>query len=98
MEIIWSPRAKRNFDDLVSFLEQKWEKKVIIKLFEELESVLKLISKNPFLFPVISDKKQIRKCLVRRRTILLYAIHEDDDRIELILFVDGRVNPLKYKF
>lgn len=61
MTIIWSARARQNFDDLVAFLEYKWEPKVIIRLFEELESNLKLISENPFLFPVVSYKQKHSK-------------------------------------
>lgn len=98
MTIIWSARARQNFDDLVAFLEYKWEPKVIIRLFEELESNLKLISENPFLFPVVSYKKNIRKCIIRKRCILFYRINEENHTIELLLFVDSRVNPLKYKF
>lgn len=97
MKIVWSSKARSNFDHLVFFLEQKWEIKVIIKLFEELESVLNLISENPHLFPVISDKKQIRKCVIRKKTLLFYRINQGNNTIELVLFVDGRVNPLKYK-
>ncbi len=98
MKIVWSPKARINFDHLILFLEQKWEVKVIVKLFEELESVLNLIGENPHLFPLISEKKQIRKCVIRKKTLLFYRINTDKNIIELILFVDGRINPLKYKF
>lgn len=98
MKIIWSLRARKNFEELIEFLEHKWEAKVIIKLFEELESNLKLISENPLLFPEISHKKQIRRCIIRKRTILFYRINASHHSIELLLFVDSRVNPLKYKF
>ena len=97
MKIIWSPSARRSFDNLIAFLELKWEPAVIIKLFNELGDSLKLIGGNPYLFPIISHKMQIRKCVLRKRTILLYRINERSKSIELILFIDGRVNPLKYK-
>ena len=98
MKVYWSPRAKLSFDDLVLFLEKKWEAKVISKLFIEIEVTLKVISENPYLFPVISQKKQIRKCLIRKRTLLFFRINEQTNSIELILFVDGRRNPLKFRF
>ena len=98
MKIIWSPSAKKSFDNLVLFLEKKWEAKVIIKLFNELEITLKVIAENPWLFPLISDKKQIRKCLIRKRTLLFFTINEKTNTIELVLFVDGRMNPLKFTF
>ncbi len=98
MKIIWSPRAKLSFDELVLFLERKWEPKVISKLFMELELSLKLISDNPYLFPLVSVKKQIRKCVIRKRTILFFLINQKTNTVELILLIDGRINPLKFKF
>ena len=98
MKIIWSPGAKSSFEELVMFLERKWEPKVIIKLFDELENSLQVIRQNPYLFPVISSKKQIRKCLIRNRTILFFRINQKSNYIEIILLADGRVNPLKFKF
>ena len=97
MEIVWSPIARKGFDNIVLFLERKWEKKVIVKLFSELEASLKLIGKNPYLFPVISVKKQIGKCVIRRRTLLFYNVDEKNQRIEVVKVVEGRINPLKYK-
>jgi plasmid stabilization system protein ParE len=98
MNIIWSPTARKNLDELVLFLEEKWDSKVIIKLFKQLDDSLKLISENPYLFPVVSHKKQIRKCLVRKRTLIFFRIKEKTNSVELILLIDGRANPLKYRF
>lgn len=97
LKIIWSPTAKKSFDNLVNFLEQKWEKKVIVKLFSELNECLDLISNNPELFPVFSKKKNLRKCVIRRKTLLLYKI-KSKDKIELVLLVDTRQNLKKYRF
>src|ERR1700733_12633282 len=97
LRIIWSPTARKSFDNLVHFLEAKWERKVIEKLFLELNTTLKSISVNPKMFPVISQKTKLRKCVLRRRTLLLYRI-KTLDTIELVLFIDSRQNPKKYRF
>lgn len=65
VEIIWSLRARYSFDNLVVFLERKWEKKVIEKLFSELKSTLNSISKNPELFPPLILVCNEDVCLVR---------------------------------
>jgi plasmid stabilization system protein ParE len=96
-KIIWSPTARKNFDSLVDFLEIKWGKRVIEKLFTELNEVLNSISQNPELFPVFSARRNLRKCLLRRKTLLFYKI-KSKDVIELALFVDARKNPNNYKF
>ena len=96
LKIIWSPTARKSFDNLILFLESKWERKVIEKLFTELNSSLKSISINPEMFPVVSSKTKLRKCVLRRRTLLLYRI-KSADSIELVLFIDTRQNPMKFK-
>ena len=98
MKIVWSPTARKSFDYLIESLESRWEKKVITKLFSEVERNLNLISKNPYLCPVISPRKGIRKCVVRRKTLMFYKVDESKNKIRVVLFVDGRWNPLLYKF
>jgi len=96
-KIIWSSSAKKSFDNLVSFLESKWKKKVIEKLFSELDNALKSIAKNPEMYPAISsNKKEVRKCIIRKKTLLLYRI-KSKNVIELAIFADTRQNPKKYK-
>jgi addiction module RelE/StbE family toxin len=95
-KIIWSPGAKKSLEELVSFLESKWEKKIIENLFSELNDSLKHISLNPEMFPLISTSKNIRKCVIERKTLLLYRI-KSKNIIELVILVDSRCNPKKYK-
>lgn len=93
-KIIWSPRAQRSFDSLVSFLEKKWEKKVIQNLFEEVHEVLIHISRNPEIYPICSTQKILRKCVIKRRTLMLYRVIHNN--IEIVVFADGRQHPKKY--
>jgi plasmid stabilization system protein ParE len=39
-KILWSPSAKKSFDDLIAFLETKWGKRVIENLFSSLNLAL----------------------------------------------------------
>lgn len=94
-KIIWSPTSRKSFDNLVLFLESKWEKKVIDKLFSDLNNTLKSISNNPEMFPMVSSKRKLRKCVLRKKTILLYRI-QSKDIIELVIFADSRQTPKKY--
>ena len=77
-------------------MEAKWEKKVIEKLFAELFKTLKVIAENPEIYPVASSKKAIRKCIIRKKTVLIYKINSDKN-ILLLVFADTRQNPNKYK-
>lgn len=93
-KIIWSPRARRSFDSLVSFLEKKWEQKVVRNLFKEVNRALSNISQNPELYPICITHKNLRRCVIKRKTIMLYRIV--DNNIEIVVFADGRQNPKKY--
>lgn len=73
-KIIWSSIARKSFDDLVVFLESKWEKKVIDKLFTELNRILKELSENPEMYPEVSSRRKLRKCVIRRKTLLFYRV------------------------
>jgi len=95
MQIIWSPDAAKSFEQLILFLETKWEKKVIENLFSELNKTLKLISLNPEMFPLVSPSKNIRKCVIKRKTLLLYRV-KTKEAIQLVVFADARQNPKKY--
>lgn len=95
MQIIWSPGAAKSFEQLISFIEAKWEKKVIENLFSELNKTLQLISLNPEIFPLVSPSKNIRKCVIKRKTLLLYRV-KTKGVIQLVVFADARQNPKKY--
>lgn len=95
MQIIWSPGAAKSFEQLISFIEAKWEKKVIENLFSELNKTLQLISLNPEIFPLASPSKNIRKCVIKRKTLLLYRV-KTKGVIQLVVFADVRQNPKKY--
>jgi addiction module RelE/StbE family toxin len=95
-KIIWSPIAKKSLEELVSFLETKWGEKVIENLFVELNHSLKQISLTPEMYPLVSTSKNIRKCVIKRKTLLLYRV-KSKDTIELVILLDSRRNPKKYK-
>src|SRR5579872_5138532 len=96
-KVIWSPAAKQSFDTLIEFLESKWEKKVIVHLFADLNNTLRSVAANPAMFPFISHKKKLRKCVLRKKTLLIYRI-KSKNVIELVIFADTRQNPKKYSF
>ena len=73
-KITWSPSAVKSFNSLILFLETKWERKVIEKLFTDLNNSLHAISENPQMFPCVSLKKKLHKCVLRRKTFLLYRV------------------------
>ncbi len=95
-KIIWSPKAVSSLEQLIAFIEQKWTKKVVDNLLDEIEKTVELISQNPKIHPFFSPEKQLRKCVIRRKTLLFYR--ERSNKAEIVLFIDSRQNPKKYSF
>ena len=94
-KIIWSQKAINSLQRLVHFIDKKWNRSVADKLLDEIEKTLERIAFNPFLYPVYSQKKNLRRCVIKKKTILFYRVVEE--KIEIILLVDARQNPANFK-
>ena len=94
-KIIWSPKAIKSLDCLVIFLSKKWEYKVVEVLLNEIDATLIRIRKFPFLYPIYSQKKKLRKCVIKKRTLLFYRATSEE--IQIMQIVDARQNPKNYK-
>ncbi len=93
--IEWSPRSRQDYLKLLDYLADKWGNKTINKFNNRLQSVLKLISDRPDLYPSSGKKKQVSRCVISKQTSLYYQIKKD--KIELITMFDNRQNPKKKK-
>lgn len=94
--IIWSPKAVTSLEQLIAFIELKWTNKVVDSLLNEIDEAIESIAKNPKIYPLFSRKKQMRKCVIKRKTLLFYR--EKQNKIEIVLLIDSRQNPKKYSF
>ena len=92
MKIVWSRRAKNDFDRILDYLEKEWSITTAQKFILKTEKELQLISTIPKAFPM-SKKKQIHQCIITRQITLFYKIHQH--KISLITFFDTRQHPNK---
>ncbi len=92
--IIWSPKARITYFQILDYLEQNWSPKEILNFTSRTEKVLELISTHPKLFHY-SRSKDIFKCVLNRQISLFYRIRGEN--IELLLFWDARQDPKKLK-
>lgn len=95
-KVIWSPEAEKTFEDVISYLEVNWSKKEIRNFILKTESIISILTINPYLFRG-SDKVSIYEVLIGKQNLLLYQINESKKRVELLNFWDTRQNP-KRKF
>lgn len=89
--IEWSPRSKKDFLNLLDYLQDKWGEKTVRKFNDRLQSIIELIAERPEIYPASGKKKQVRRCVIGKQTSLYYQIKKD--KIELITLFDNRQNP-----
>ena len=89
--IYWTDNALDELKETFEYLEKNWTEKELKKLSLEIERTTKLISQNPELFP-ISDKKKIRKAVLKKLNTIYYRV-QDKDNIEILSFFSNRKHP-----
>lgn len=93
-KVIWSPRSKEEFGDVLDYLESEFGKNAALKCLEDVESILESIAVFPYLFKAYQGQR-IRKAVVHKNLSVFYAV--TSDFIELLSFWDNRRNPKKLK-
>jgi plasmid stabilization system protein ParE len=89
--IKWSPLAESDFSNILSYLNQNWEKKVAANFIDLTDSIIFQISKNPKQFPFINKRKGIRKCVLTKHNSLFYR--DKRSAIEILRIYDTRQDP-----
>ena len=89
--IKWSSLAENDFANIVDYLETRWNNTVCIEFIDTIDFCIRLIQKNPNLFPFLNDNLQIRKCVVTKQNTLYYR--ETNSRIEVLRIYYTRKNP-----
>ena len=95
-EIIWSPLAEKDLGNILEYLSEKWNQKVIIRFLNKIDLATDQISKVPNQYPIINKKLQVRKCVVTKQNSLFYR--EIEKQIEILRLYDTRQDPKKLKF
>jgi plasmid stabilization system protein ParE len=95
-QIIWSPAAEKDAEQILDFINTKWSKRVAAKFLNKLDDNILLISEDPKLFPIIEDNLGVRKCVVTKQNSLFYRV--SDETIEIIRLFDTRQNPKSLTF
>ncbi len=91
-KIIWTPKAEKSFDSVISYLEENWSERQIIHFIEKTNAVINHIDKFP-LSCREAGKEDVREALITKHNLLLYRI--SGNTIYLLYFWDTRRNPLR---
>jgi plasmid stabilization system protein ParE len=94
--IIWSPEADDDFSCILSYLNEKWEKRVALNFINQLDDIILQIKNNPFQFPVFSSFQNIHRCVMSKKNSIFYRI--ENHSIYILRLFDTRQNPENLKF
>jgi plasmid stabilization system protein ParE len=91
--IIWMPRTKSSYRDILVYLQQHWGLYQQIDKFETLtDEALEHISQFPALHQR-SYQRNYRRCVLTKQTSLFYQVNHAKEQIEILFFLDNRQNP-----
>jgi len=89
--IAWSPLAESDFSNILNYLNQNWDKKVVTNFIDLTDSLINQIAINPKQFPFIHKRKGIRKCVLTKHNTLFYR--EKRSTVEILRIYDTRQDP-----
>jgi len=92
-EVILTPIAVYDFNNVVDYLTNKWGLTVTNNFIERFEKIIMLLSENPGMFPFFDKTKHLQKCIVTKHNILYFM--ETDEEIKVLTVFDTRQNPEK---
>lgn len=90
---LWSPLAESDFRFSLFYLESNWNNAVVNQYLNKIDHLVNQITTNPEQFPLVNNKKKIRKCVVTKHNTIFYR--EKNDVIEILRIFDTRQNPKK---
>jgi plasmid stabilization system protein ParE len=75
-ELLWTKKARHTYLNILLYLQDRWDEKVLKSFVERVERTLETIRRMPFIYPASqkSQDKKIRKCVIRRQTSLYYHV------------------------
>ncbi len=90
--IRFTPEAGETYYALIIQLQERWGDKFVSEFEAKVDKSVKIISEAPYIYPIVNEANEIRKCILHKNCSMFYKIF--DDRIEIFCFWDNRQDPL----
>jgi plasmid stabilization system protein ParE len=94
-KLLWSERALGDLRKIIEYLTENWTDKEIQNFARRLDKRLDLIASNPFLFPKTGKRKNIRKSVLTKHTVIYYEAGKES--VTIATLFDPPQNPKKLK-
>ena len=94
-KLLWSDRALADLQNIINYLTENWTPKEIQNFARRLDKRLDLITTNPGLFPKTAKRKNVRRSVLTKQTVIYYETKENI--INIVTLFDPRQNPKKLR-
>lgn len=94
-KLFWSDRALDDLQNIINYLNEKWTQKEIRNFVRRLDKRIELIFGNPRLFPKTSKRKNIRRSVLTKHTVIYYEVTENS--VTIVTLFDPRQHPKKLR-
>ncbi len=95
-KIVWSSFAEEDFNIIIEYILKNWSNTTANQFIDLVDYIVKQISFQPKMYPIIHKRLKIRKCVLTQQNSLYYR--ESKELIEILRIYDNRQNPAKVKF
>lgn len=92
-KLFWSDKALDDLQNIITYLNEKWTQKEIRNFVRKLDRRLELISINPKLFPKTAKRKNVRRSVLTKQTVIYYET--TDSAVTIVTLFDPRQHPKK---
>jgi len=87
-EIVWTEKAQRKYRNVLSYLNENWNPKTIIKFKKSVKKTLNMLSNNPYIGRADEKYKRTKKIYMGNNIYMHYMITKE--HILIITLWDAR--------
>ncbi|MDQ8003214.1 MAG: hypothetical protein REI64_00365 [Pedobacter sp.] len=91
-EVRFGIEAGITYEAVVAQLNKRWGEKFVLKFEGKVKRCIKILTSNPYLYPVFYEELQLRKCIIHKNCSILYKI--DEQIVLVVAFWDNRQDPI----
>lgn len=92
-EVVLTPIAVKDFQNIIDYLNYKWDTSTVNNFIDRFEKILALLSKDAAIFPFVDRRKQIQKCFLTKHNTLFFI--ETEEEVKILTIFDVRQDPEK---
>lgn len=94
-KLLWSDKALGDIQNIINYLVENWTQKEVQDFARRLEKRLEIIVINPRLFQVTTKRRNIRRSVLTKHTVIYYETNKS--LVTVVTLFDPRQNPKKLR-